>query len=69
MRYRRERQVFASTVQGGVEIAEQILFAELREHVRTHQREHGLCMYVGEQQECSITLAAASELVQGMKTC
>src|SRR5882757_3855579 len=69
MRHRRECQVFARAVEGGVEITEQIFVAELRQHVRTHQREHRLRMHVGEQQKRSVTLAAASQLVQGVKAC
>src|SRR6202521_3444915 len=61
--------MLARPVESGVEIAEQVFLAELDKHIRTHQGEHRLCMHVSEQQERSVTLAAARELVQGVKTC
>src|SRR6266403_5523512 len=51
MRYRRQFQVLPCAVESIVEVAEQILLAELDQHIRAHQSEHGLSIHVGEQNQ------------------
>src|ERR1700675_186272 len=68
MRHRRQSQVMAGAVESIIEIAKQVFFAELSQHVRTHEGEHGLRVYVREQKERTIILAVARELVQGVKS-
>src|SRR6266481_3286980 len=68
VRHRRQFQVLPRAVESVVEVAEQILLAELDQHIGAHQREHRLRMHVSEQKESAVVLATASELLQGVQS-
>ena len=49
MRLWRQAEIVARTVKSIIDMAEQVLFTYLAQHIRTHQREHRLSMNVGKK--------------------
>lgn len=58
----------ARAIESVVKVAKQVFFSKLSQHVRTHEREHWLRVYVREQEQRTVVLAAARELVQNVQS-
>src|SRR6266478_5665338 len=68
MRLRGQSQVGTRPVESVVQIPEQIIRADLVQHVGARERKHRLGVYIGQEEKRPVMLATAGELLQRVQT-